>query len=212
VSVGRLLQAWLIFLVIAAAAVAVCIRWLDVPVALVFLGHASRFSGLGRGLNSNILVSGELALIASLSIARLICGHLSEFAKAVYVASCGSLSAFAANDYVLKVIFGRQNPATFFQEPTIHVFNFLQGNEHSSFPSGHMVMATAFAAVLIRLQPRTWPVLTALLAVGAVALLIGDWHFISDVIAGGFVGGTAGFVAGELWDQHSRNQAMRLQP
>jgi membrane-associated phospholipid phosphatase len=43
-----------------------------------------------------------------------------------------------------------------------------------------------------------------LLGLGAVALLIGDWHFVSDVVAGAFVGGTAGFVAGELWDQHTQ--------
>jgi membrane-associated phospholipid phosphatase len=82
------------------------------------------------------------------------------------------------------------------------VFHFFQGSYLSSFPSGHMVMATAFAMALMRLQPRTRPILLILLSIGASALLVGDWHFLADIIAGMFIGGTAGFVAGELWAEH----------
>jgi membrane-associated phospholipid phosphatase len=32
--------------------------------------------------------------------------------------------------------------------------------------------------------------------------VVGDWHFISDVIAGTFLGVSAGFLAGELWSVH----------
>ena len=68
-----------------------------------------------------------------------------------------------------------------------------------------MVMASAFALVLMRLHTRTGPLLTALLCMRAILLIIGDWHFFGDVVAGSFVGGTAGFVAGELWSQHMRH-------
>jgi membrane-associated phospholipid phosphatase len=131
-----------------------------------------------------------------------ISGTNLRLAKAIFVACCASLSAFVANDYVLKFIFGRLNPLDFFQRPTVKIFHFFQGSYESSFPSGHMVMATAFAMVMIRLQPRTQPILVILLCIGAVALLVGDWHFLGDVVAGTFVGGTAGLVAGELWAEH----------
>jgi membrane-associated phospholipid phosphatase len=65
-----------------------------------------------------------------------------------------------------------------------------------------MVMASAFALAMIRMQPRTMPILVALLCIGASLLIVGDWHFLADVIAGTFVGGTAGCVAGELWLEH----------
>jgi membrane-associated phospholipid phosphatase len=82
------------------------------------------------------------------------------------------------------------------------VFHFFRGGQFSSFPSGHMVMASAFALAMIRLQPRTTPILAVLLCIGASLLIVGDWHFLADLIAGTFVGGTAGFVAGELWLEH----------
>jgi membrane-associated phospholipid phosphatase len=193
---------WCTSLAATLVGVAVCIRWLDIPVASVFHTNVDHFTGLGRGLSSFVLVSGEILLIISLAIARMIRGALSDFAKALFVASSASLSAFVANDYVLKVIFGRQNPSEFFQAPTTQVFHFFQGDQHSSFPSGHMVMATAFAVAMIRFQPRTSPILIVLLCIGAIGLLVGDWHFVGDVIAGAFLGATAGFIAGELWSEH----------
>jgi membrane-associated phospholipid phosphatase len=184
-----------------------CIRWLDVPVAMAFLTNTDRVSGLGKGLGSMVLVSGEMVIVATLAIARMVKGNLPAFAKAIFVACCASLSAFAANDYVLKFIFGRLGPSDFFRRPTAHIFYFFQGNQQSSFPSGHMVMATAFTMVMIRLQPRTQPILVILLCVGAMALVVGDWHFLGDVVAGTFVGGTAGFVAGELWTEHVQDHS-----
>ena len=101
------------------------------------------------------------------------------------------------------ILVARQTPLEFLRQPDSHVFHFFQGSQYSSFPSGHMVMASAFAFAIIRLYPRTWPPLTALLFLGVILLVIGDFHFLSDVVAGAFVGGTAGFLAGELWCQHT---------
>ena len=206
-TIGPLFKLWCVSLAATLIGVAVCIRWLDIPIALAFITSADRFAGLGRGLSSVVLVSGEIVLIVVLAITRMIRGTLPEFAKALFVASCASLSAFVANDYVLKFIFGRQNPSVFLQGPPTHIFHFFQGDQNSSFPSGHMVMATAFAVAMIRLQPRTLPVLIILLCIGAIGLLIGDWHFVGDVIAGTFVGATAGFMAGELWNEHIQDHA-----
>jgi membrane-associated phospholipid phosphatase len=38
----------------------------------------------------------------------------------------------------------------------------------------------------------------------AALLVIGDWHFLSDVIAGSFVGLSAGLLAGSLWSLHAK--------
>jgi len=45
---------------------------------------------------------------------------------------------------------------------------------------------------------------SVLLLVAAVLLTAGDWHFVSDVIAGTFVGVSAGILAGEVWLAHSK--------
>jgi membrane-associated phospholipid phosphatase len=203
---GGPFKSWLAFLVATLIGAFICIRWLDIPVALLFLNNVYRFSALGQGLGSGILVSGELILIIGLAIIHMVRGSLPNFAKALFVSCCASLSAFVANDHVLKVVFGRLPPAVLLHRIPIHVFHFFRGGQFSSFPSGHMVMASAFALAMIRLQPRTLPAFAVLLCIGASLLIVGDWHFLADVIAGTFVGGTAGFVAGELWLEHEKGR------
>ena len=205
---GKLiLKSWLMLLVTTLGVTYACIRWIDEPIALYFLKYVSPLSGLGRAFGSAILVSGEITLVVFLSLARILRGSLPLYAKALFIACCASLSAYAANSFVLKLFFSRQTPLEFLRQPDSQVFHFFQGSQYSSFPSGHMVMASAFAFAIIRLYPRTWPPLTALLCLGAILLVIGDFHFLSDVVAGAFVGGTAGFLAGELWRQHTQLHA-----
>jgi membrane-associated phospholipid phosphatase len=195
-------KTWCVLTVAVFIVIAICIFWLDVPIAQEFSSNIRRFGAIGRGLGSVVLISGEMLVVAILAIVRLAKGSLPIFAKALFVACCASLSAFVTNDYLLKFVFGRLNPAEFFRSEPGSVFHFFQGSYQSSFPSGHMVMATAFAMTLIRLEPRTRPFLLILLCIGAGSLLVGDWHFLADIIAGTFVGGTAGFIAGELWAEH----------
>jgi len=87
----------------------------------------------------------------------------------------------------LNFFFSRQPPLEFLRLPDSHVFHFFQGSQCGSFPSGYMVMASAYAFAIIRLYPRTWSPLTALLCLGAILLVIGDFHFLSDVVAHAFV-------------------------
>ena len=65
-----------------------------------------------------------------------------------------------------------------------------------------MVLAAAFLGVFVRLYPRVRYVSLFALLLAAFAMVAGDWHFISDLIAGAFVGATAGLTAGELWLRH----------
>jgi hypothetical protein len=66
-----------------------------------------------------------------------------------------------------------------------------------------MVLAGAFAGVFMRLYRASLVPLSVLLLIAAVMLIAGDWHFVSDVVAGSFVGVCAGFLAGEVWLAHS---------
>ncbi len=66
-----------------------------------------------------------------------------------------------------------------------------------------MVLAGAFAGVFMRLYKASiWPLCTLLLTAAGL-LLVGDWHFLSDIIAGAFLGTSAGILAGEGWAAHS---------
>ena len=62
----------------------------------------------------------------------------------------------------------------------------------------------------MQLQPRTRPFMVILLGIGSVALVVGNWHYVGDVIAGAFVGSTAGYVAAELWNRHVQSHPTNL--
>jgi hypothetical protein len=66
-----------------------------------------------------------------------------------------------------------------------------------------MVLAGAFAGVFMRLYRPSIRLFSALLLIAAGLLLVGDWHFLSDIIAGAFLGTSAGILAGEGWAAHS---------
>jgi membrane-associated phospholipid phosphatase len=128
-------------------------------------------------------------------------GKLSPYGEALAVACLTSICAYGINANVLKIYFGVPNPADVMRGAR-HVFNFWAGSPQSSFPSGHMVLAAAFAGVFMRLyRGSIWP-LSAVLLLAAGLLIVGDWHFLSDVIAGTFLGVSVGILAGELWLTH----------
>lgn len=201
-SLRRAFGLWCLLCAATLAVTAAAMHWLDRTLALYFAANARHLEVLGASLSSGVLITGEMAIVVGVAGTRIVRGRLPKPAKALLLACCASLCAFAVNDGVLKSVFGRPNPGQFLFASMPPVFHFLQGSQQSSFPSGHMVMAGAFAFALARIYPRTLVAFTALLCLAGALLVVGDWHFLSDVLAGVFIGGTAGFVAGELWIEH----------
>jgi membrane-associated phospholipid phosphatase len=204
VSIKKLFGWWCAALVAVMVTIAISIQWLDMPIALLFLCPSSHIAAMSGPLGSSELVACDALLMGLLAAIRILRGSLPDYGKAVFVACGASLVAFTINDYTLKLVFGRYNPHVFFAIRPAHLFNFMRGDQTSAFPSGHMVMSTAFATVLVRTYQRTWPLFAGLLLLAMVLLVLGDWHFLSDVVAGTFVGGSLGLMAGELWVEHLR--------
>lgn len=190
-------------MLVCVFAVAIAFAYLDVSIARRVYPISHHFGGLAAGLGSAVLLTLEAAVVLTLIIIRIAREHLSPLREAVALACLTSICAYAINTSVLKVLFGVPTPEEVLLG-TQHAFNFLQGTLNSSFPSGHMVLAGAFAGVLMRLYRASLLPLGALLLFAALLLIVGDWHFLSDVIAGTFVGVSAGLLAGELWIIHSR--------
>jgi len=193
---------WILSFVACAAAVAFSIVRLDVPIALHFWDASRLFNPLGQAFGTAVLLSAESAVILFIVLARLVTGRVPVFGETLAIACLASMCAYAINDHVLKVFFGVPNPA-YVIHGARHSFHFWRGYEGSGFPSGHMVLAAAFAGVVMRLHKASiWP-LAALLLLAAGLLLVGDWHFLSDIIAGAYLGTSAGILAGEIWAAHS---------
>jgi len=57
-----------------------------------------------------------------------------------------------------------------------------------SFPSGHMLVATALLSLITAVYPRVRPLAVLLLAALGAALILTSYHFLGDVLAGWLVG------------------------
>ena len=200
-SFSAVLRIWFLLLVACAAAAALSFAALDVPVAHRLWTVGRHLSSLNAAFGATVILSLEAAVVLALIIARLMRGHISRLSEAVALACLASICAYGVNDQVLKPFFGVQSPADVVQGAR-HTFHLAMGLGNGSFPSGHMVLAGAFAGVLMRLYRASIRPLSGLLLLAAVLLVVGDWHFISDVIAGAFLGVSAGILAGEGWLVH----------
>ena len=199
---SRVIWIWSVSLVVCAAVVALAFLRVDMPVAQFFWNVDHLRSPLNTAFGSRVILSAEAAVILYAVCARLLRGHISVFGKTLAIACLVSMCAYVVNDHLLKVFFGVPNPAEVVHGAA-HNFNFWMGADNSSFPSGHMVLAGAFAGVFMRLYRASIWLFSALLMIAAGLLLVGDWHFLSDIIAGAFLGTSAGILAGEGWAAHS---------
>jgi membrane-associated phospholipid phosphatase len=197
-----IVRIWLLSFVACAAAVAFTFAELDVAVAQRVWKIGGHLSSLSTAFGATVILTLESVVVLVLIVARLVRGHISRFAETLTLACLASICAYGVNDQVLKPFFGVQAPAVVV-DGARHTFHLLKGAANSSFPSGHMVLAGAFAGVFMRLYTVSIRPLAALLLLVAALLVAGDWHFISDVIAGTFLGMSAGILAGEGWAVHA---------
>ena len=181
--------------VLAALAIAVSMRWIDEPLAALF-GDRFHFTIVESVLGGVVLVSIELLVIAGLFLAARMSGRIGDMSRTLMLACAASILAYGCN-FLLKILFGRPLPLT---SPDMDgpVFHFLQGDNHSSFPSGHLALLGAFAGTLWQSWPAARPYLVLLLCLAGAGVVAGNWHYVSDTIAGAVLGLSAGLAASRL--------------
>jgi membrane-associated phospholipid phosphatase len=90
---------------------------------------------------------------------------------------------------ILKYIFGKTNTREWLFRHGQYGFHWFHGGEgFSGFPSGHMAVFTVLAAALWRFYPRYRALYLFLSSILAFALIATNYHFLSDVIAGAYLG------------------------
>jgi membrane-associated phospholipid phosphatase len=106
----------------------------------------------------------------------------------------------------LKFVFGRTWPDTWgpgivsFVRDGVYGFHFFQfGKSFESFPSGH----AAVAAAVLTIAGIMYPSLRVVCAIGVLladaGLVVLNLHFLGDVVAGSFVGFSAGLFTVMVW-------------
>lgn len=89
---------------------------------------------------------------------------------------------------ILQYMFGRTNTKFWLTTGEPLRFNWFHGAGVGGFPSGHMAVFTAFGTAIWYAYPRyRCPTALGLVLLGT-ALIATDYHFLSDVIAGVYVG------------------------
>jgi len=203
------LRKWTVSLVATALAAAISYQWIDRPVAMFFHQTVARPETFAR------LTYAPDPMVPLAVIVFLILGLMNLSGRALSrLENCAllcSLSLIVAEltKTQLKLVFGRTWPDTFrdnnpsFLHDGTYGFNFFHGGHaYASFPSGHTAVTCAVISVLWIYYPKLrWLYALAVLAV-AVGLIGANYHFVSDVIAGGFVGISCGWMLTSLWKAH----------
>lgn len=197
---------WFLSLMAAVLMASISYFWLDQPIARLahsWLPHHATFERVSHTPDPFVpLTVLTLVVLALWTISGRI---LSKIQNAAVVCSLSVLMAEATKNQ-LKFVFGRTWPEAWFPDgPSFirdgaygfHAFH--GGLGYGSFPSGHMAVACAIISVLWSYYPKLRAVylLAALSAAGG--LIGGNYHFLSDVIVGAFIGILIGAMITQLW-------------
>lgn len=207
-----LLRRWLVALLLVSLGVVVSYFWLDRPIALYVHSH---LPGNSRVLLEpvthapNQLISVACITFLAFGIRGLAGPSLSKIQVAIFLCSVSVLITETMKNQ-LKFIFGRTWPESWYQnnpsfiQDGIYGFNwFHSGDMYQSFPSGHMAAICAVASVLWSYYPRLRPILFIATLAALVGLVGANFHFLSDALAGAFVGASTGLMTTTLYDLHA---------
>ena len=196
----------LVALAVSALLVFAAIYFIDDPVARYVhtLPWAQSLRSPALGLPVLVALSG-IAVVLGAAIAAN--GHsLSKFVETLIIASFGLTFSVCIVEFILKRIFGRETPGEFLQNG-IDTFRWFQGLPTNSFPSGHAVQIVSVGVIFLMAYPRFRTAWFSLMGLGLVVLVLGNWHFVSDVIAGVTFGAVGGIATMTLWRSRSGRTA-----
>lgn len=185
------------------ALVLVSLTLIDIPVArfVSTLPWAQDMRSPALGLPVLVTLSGAVIFFGALWVAK---GHVPRKLQDTLIIAAFSLtSSVCIDELLLKRLFGRKTPDEFLQS-SVKAFDWFQGTPNTAFPSGHAVQIVSVGTVFLLAYPRQRAVWLTLMGVGLIALVLGNWHFVSDVIAGAGVGASAGLATTVLWRSQRR--------
>jgi membrane-associated phospholipid phosphatase len=200
------MQRWLLSLLATAVAVVISYQWLDRPIALLVHAlrpHREMFAQLTH--IPDLFVPLAVVTSVGLGLWNLSGRTLSRLQGTAMICSISLIVAEATKNQ-LKFLFGRtwpetwvQNNASFIRDGAYGFNLFHGGSEYASFPSGHAAVTCAVISVLWISYPKLRPLYLMVALTVVIGLVGANFHFLSDVIAGAFVGTSTGWMAMALW-------------
>ncbi len=187
-------------MVLTLVILVLCYVWVDRAVADWTYTHV-RFSSVGVLLDGVIAsVDVYKALAPWLVIVCVLSRFITVQIRMAVLGMSGSLLCTCEAIGQLKILFGRYWPATFYEgnmswvQDQAYGFAWLQwGRGMQSFPSSHTGGIVACMTVLYWFFPRLRVFAIAHMGMVALGLILMTYHFVSDVIAGAFIGAVLGY-------------------
>lgn len=184
---------WLLGALLVTVLVVICDRFVDVPVALFVKAHLYnnvQWSKLTSDLPDLLLlvVLGVTFFAFSVYLVRSKRGIYDNLTNLARLVSCLAPVAYGTKA-VLKFGFGRINTRVWLMSPEQYGFHWFHGGHgFDGFPSGHMLVVVTLFAAVCRYYPGYWRVLLVMSLLLGIALVLTNYHFVSDVIAGAYLG------------------------
>jgi membrane-associated phospholipid phosphatase len=177
--------------VFVAAVVLLCILWVDRAVTLLLAQNMPQVIDAHAAEVPDLLIPITLAVSGAswAGYAWLTLKKSKSPLRHVFATiGLSSLLSFGAKD-LLQFLFGRLTPREWLASPAVAQFHFFGADGISgAFPSGHMSVFTPVLMALYRIFPSMHALWIALWAALAIALVGGSYHFVSDVVAGAYLG------------------------
>jgi membrane-associated phospholipid phosphatase len=205
------LRNWSLGFLGAAVAITVSYLWLDQPIAHLAHAELQRFHLFEKlTVIPDALVPLAVVAFVMLGLRGLTGRQLSRFQTVMLLSGVSLAVAIIIKDQ-LKFAFGRPWPETWIRNNPSFIRDGLYGFQpfhggagYASFPSGHATMICTVMTVLWICYPRFRAVYALCVAAVAVGLVGANFHFLSDVIAGGFLGISVGWLGVAAWEIGAR--------
>ena len=187
--------------------VAAAVFFLDEPVALavdVILGYDPRLREYTSCI-PDLLLPAVLVLAAAMWTARYlrIRKGLRDARADFYRMGGTVLPVSYIAKTAFKFLFGRIETRHWLKNPAAELQWFHSGEGHAGFPSGHMTVFAALAAACWIFYPGLRGACLFLLLLLGAALLATNYHFLSDVVAGGYLGLAVAAATFEFLERHA---------
>ena len=200
---------WTFSFLVAAIGVFISYSWIDRPLSFFAHDH-TKAAKIFLWMQYIPEAFPPLAAFAFIAIGLWALAKISLRPSQIVILLC-SISLFVATSInnQLKFVFGRTWPETWFENISLirdgaFGFNlFHGGHDYASFPSGHLVAVGSVMSVLWIYYPRARVLYGVCIGLVVIGLIGANYHFLSDMIAGGFLGWLIGNATSAIW-QSSR--------
>jgi membrane-associated phospholipid phosphatase len=205
----KITSRWLQGFIALVATITFCYFYVDKNVAYFFQAHSFKEYTILKLIAE---IPGTLLGVVPALFVYLIIRHSwskpNAIDQAFFILIVASSTAFVVRE-LLKVVFSRPWIDTFYNNNPSLLRNNVYGFKwfdysylYKSFPSGHMINILCVAVVLNLLYPRLKYIWSGIAFSVALAQMSLNYHFISDIIAGSYIGALVGYYTTYMVRSH----------